>query len=107
MRIKNKKTYYLKRKEIIKDNEGGKYEGFEENATEIQANISPATGKLQAEIYGQRLKYIRNMLYDGSQELKEGEGLCVYVPKESNPDYRVISIKMYSHLVIELEKVQL
>ena len=51
MRIKKKKTYYLKKKTIIEDNEGGKYPGYDE-AIEIKANIYPASGKLQAEIYG-------------------------------------------------------
>lgn len=105
MRIRNKKVYYLKTKEVIEDNEGGKYEGFSNESTEIEANIYPATGKLQAEIYGERLKYILNMLYDGKNVIKEGDGVCVYVSKESNPDYRVISIKRYSHMVIELEKI--
>lgn len=104
MRVKNKKTYYLKKKIIIEDNEGGKYEDFEKEGLEIKANISPASGKLQAEIYGVRLNYILNMLYDGPVELVEGDGICVYVSKDSEPDYKIISIKRYSHLVIELEK---
>lgn len=103
MRVKNKKTYYLKKKTIIEDNEGGKYPGYSET-TEIKANISPANGKLQAEIYGERLNYILNMVYDGPLELVEGDGICVYVSKDSEPDYKIISIKRYSHLVIELEK---
>lgn len=104
MRIKNKKTYYLKRKTVIEDNEGGKYPGYSE-PIEIQANIYPASGRLQAEIYGERLNYILNMLYDGPQTISEGDGICVYVSKESEPDYKVISIKRYSHLFIELEKI--
>lgn len=104
MRIKNKKVYYLKKKIVVEDQEGGKYPSFS-NAIEIQANISPASGKLQAEIYGERLNYILNMLYDGQVEINEGDGVCVYVTKESKPDYKVISIKRYSHLVLELEKI--
>lgn len=105
MRIKNKKTYYLKKKEIIEDNEGGKYTGYETTTTDIQANIYPAGGKLQAEIYGERLNYILNMLYDGPVNLIEGDGICVYVSRDSKPDYKVLSIKHYSHKVIELEKI--
>ena len=104
MRIKNKKIYYLKKKTVIEDNEGGKYPGYSE-AVEINANISPASGKLQAEIYGERLNYILNMLYDGRESINEGDGICVYVSKDSEPDYKVISIKRYSHLFIELEKI--
>jgi len=104
MRIKNKKNYYIKKKTVIKDDEGGKYSGYLE-AREIQANISPASGKLQAEIYGERLNYILNMLYDGPETINEGDGICVYVSKDNEPDYKVISIKRYSHLFIELEKI--
>ena len=120
MRIKNKKTYYLKKKTIIEDDEGGKYPGYSE-PIEIKANIGPESGKLQAEIYGERLNYILNMLIDGPYEvivkekiiyyvingveLCEGNGMCVYVPKDSEPDYKIISIKPYSHLFIELEKI--
>lgn len=105
MRIKNKKTYYLKKKTIIEDNEGGRYPGYSEESIKVQANIYPASGKLQAEIYGERLNYILNMLYDGQESINEGDGICVYVSKDNEPDYKVISIKKYSHLFIELEKI--
>ena len=105
MRIKNKKPYYLKRKTLIEDEEGGKYPGYSTEAIEIKANIYPATGKLQAEMYGERLNYILNMLYDGPILFVEGDGICVYGPKDAKPDYKVILIKPYSHKVIELEKL--
>lgn len=104
MRVKNKKTYYVKRKTVIEDSEGGKYPSYSE-PIEIKANIYPATGKLQAEVYGERLTYILNMLYDGPLDLVESDGICVYVSKDSKPDYKIISIKRYSHTVIELEKI--
>ncbi len=104
MRIKNKMTYYLKKKIVIEDDEGGKYPGYSE-AIKIEANIYPASGKLQAEIYGERLNYILNMLYEGSESINEGDGICVYVSNDNEPDYKVISIKKYSHLFIELEKI--
>lgn len=106
MRIKNKKTYYLKEKTIVSDGEGGKYPGYSQEPRQIKANIWPASGKVQAEIYGEKLKYILNMLYDGTVELKEGDGVCVYVDKDSKPDYKIISIKPFSHLKIELERIQ-
>ena len=45
------------------------------------------------------------MLYDGPVPIKEGDGICVGVELTEPPDYRVESIKRYSHLVIELMKI--
>lgn len=45
------------------------------------------------------------MLYDGPENLNEGDGICVFVDKDSKPDYKIISIKPYSHQLIELEKI--
>ncbi|WP_305153806.1 hypothetical protein [uncultured Clostridium sp.] len=104
MRIKNKKSYWLKKKITTEDNEGNIYVDYSE-PIEIKANIYPASGKLQAEIYGERLNYILNMLCDGKKDLIEGDGICVFVDKDSKPDYRIISIKQYSHQLIELEKI--
>jgi len=105
MRVRNKQKYYLKRKVVIEDDEGGKYPSYSTTSIEVEANIWPASGKLQAEIYGERLKYIMNMLYDGNEGLVEGDGICVYVASTSTPDYKIISIKPYSHKFIELEKI--
>lgn len=105
MRVRNLKTYYLKKKTVIEDGEGGKYPSYSDTPIELKANIWPASGKLQAEIYGERLNYIMNMLYDGSEQLVEGDGICVFVDSNSKPDYKIISIKPYSHKLIELEKI--
>lgn len=105
MRIKNKKTYYLKPKKVVTDSEGGKYPGYLSEAKEIKANVWPTCGKLQAEMYGLRINNILNMLYDGPITITEGDGIYVYVASDKEPDYRVISKKSYSHGVYELEKI--
>lgn len=105
MRIKNKKIYYLKRKVVMEDDECNKYTDYSEIAIEVKANISPANGRIQSQVYGDRLNYILNMLFDGDEEIIEGDGICVFVNKDSYPDYKVISIKPYSHKLIELEKI--
>lgn len=108
MRVKNKKTYKLCRKTIVTDSEGGKYSSYS-TPVEIKANIYPASGKLQAEMYGLRLNNIMNMLYDGSEELKEGDGICytTYAISNNKPDYVVISKKDYTdHKLLELEKIK-
>ena len=106
MQIKNKQKYYLKRKDIISDNEGGKYEVFSEDAIEIEANIYPVSGGVNKEIYGEVESYIYNMLYDGPETVKEGDGICVFVSKEQEPDYKIKSILSYSHKLIVLEQIK-
>ena len=105
MRIKNKKAYWLKKKITTEDDDAGNIYPDYSEPIEIKANIYPASGKLQAEIYGERLNYIFNMLYDGQEKLNEGDGICVFVDKDSKPDYKIISIKPYTHQLIELEKI--
>lgn len=106
MRRQRLKMYSLKRKTIETDNEGGKYSSYAADGVPIKAEIWPAGGKLQAEMYGQRLNYMLNMLYAGKEVITEGDGLCVHVDAGTKPDYKVISIKIYSqHQFLELEKI--
>ena len=123
MRLKRNrlKQYHLRPAEAKKDNEGNSYIKYGE-AKPFTAEIWPAGGKLQAEMYGQKLSYIRNCRIDGaytietdekgrvsyllgSQPFREGDGFCVYVPRVSDPDYKVIVIRPYRHLYMELEKL--
>jgi len=84
--------------------------------------VWPAGGKLQAEIYGQRLNYICNCKVDGAYTiendedgtlrykfngfgLKEGDGICIYAGEDSKPDYKIIAIKPYKPLYMEVEKI--
>lgn len=88
-----------------RDKEGGSITDYAE-PVEIEATIWPAGGRVQAEMYGERLSYIKNMEYGGSVEMQEGDGVCVFVGPEEKPDYKIISIKPeYSPKVMELEKL--
>lgn len=103
--VKNARDYYVKAFSSQKNNEGATYASYGE-AQPISAYIYPAGGKVQAEIYGNRLNYILNMLYGGNVPLHENDGVCVNVAQGEAPDYKVISIKQYSrHKLIELEKI--
>ena len=64
------KSYHLRRRRTGKDREGGSIVEYEE-AVEIKATIWPAGGKVQAEMYGERLSYIKNMEYGGSEAMQE------------------------------------
>lgn len=105
--IRNKKPYFYKKKTVQKDEEGTMVETFAEVPIPFEAAIYPASGRIQAEVYGERLTYILNMLCDqGDTEISEGDGICVYVGSEALPDYKVISIKHYTrYREYELEKI--
>lgn len=77
-----------------------------EDAVEIQAIIWPAGGRVQAEMYGERLAYIKNMEYGGPETMTEGDGICVFTGPEAPPDYKIISIKReYDPKLMELERM--
>ena len=123
MRLKRNrlKQYHHRPAEAKKDNEGNSYIEYGPERP-ITAEIWPAGGKLQAEMYGQKLTYIRNCKLDGeyktqtdekgrvsylfdTQLIREGDGICLDVPGESNPDYKIIAIRPYRNLYMELEKL--
>lgn len=76
-----------------------------------------------AEQYGQRLSYIRNMRLDGKYkirtdekgnphyifedgtDLQELDGICLYTDQDHKPDYKIISIKPYRFLTLEVERI--
>ena len=124
MRLKRNrvKTYYSKKAISKKDSEGNTYTEWG-SSIEFNGEAWPAGGKVQAEIYGNRLSYIQNMRIDGKYDVKqdekgvlhyifedgldiaENDGMCMFVTKESEPDYKIISIKPYRYLRLEVEKL--
>lgn len=106
---RNQMTYHLKKQVSKKNNEGSSYMEYGDPFA-FMAEIWSAEGRIQAEMYGERLSYILNMICEPF-DIHENDGVCIYVDKESNPDYKVISIKHYAdrkhpHLVCELEKLK-
>lgn len=105
MRRSQMKSYNLKRRVVTKNREGGPEVSYEA-AVPIKATIWPAGGRIQAEMYGERLSYIKNMEYEGQEEMKEGDGICVFVDADADPDYKIISIKPeLTPKLMELEKI--
>lgn len=104
----------------VKDNEGSTSETFGE-ATPISGESWPASGRVQAEMYGDRLKYIRNLrladtytiqtdnkgqlhyVLESGADIQERDGICLYVDGAMDPDYRVISIRPDRFLRMEVE----
>lgn len=121
MRRSRVRQYHLKNRTVVKDNEGNTSVEYGA-AFSFLGEIWPAGGKVQAEQYGQRLAYIRNckiagnytvvtdnkgrVSYDfGAYQVSELDGVCVYVGADAEPDYKILSIKPYIPLYMELEKI--
>lgn len=104
MRVKWTKPYYLKKRTIVKNDELMDIETWG-NPILINANIQPATSKVQAQMYGQELVYYKNMLYDGDIEIEVGDGICYGIDNTQDPNYIVQPIQDWSeHQMIVLKK---
>ena len=124
MRLKrNRLTLCHHRKAVAKkDDEGNAYVEYGP-PRQVEAEVWAGGGKLQTEMYGQRLNYIRNcriadaytveydcsgkvcyILNDGTS-IREGDGICLHTPPCGPPDYKVIAIHPYRFLTLEVEKL--
>jgi len=56
------------------------------------AGLYQASGHVDAMLYGERLSYVYHMEYDGPLDIKHNDGICVFVPPEHEPDFRVTAI---------------
>lgn len=102
-----KRVYHWRKATPAKDDEGNTYTEWAE-AVEISAIIRHASGRIAAAQYGERLAYICKMQYDGTEPIAAGDGLCVNVPADHDPDYRVTAVKGYTEdafRVYELEAI--
>ena len=104
-----------------KDSEGSSYMEYGP-AVSFQAEEWPAGGKVQAEMYGQRLPNIRNIRIQGTYQEVPGagkvsyaitdgpviganDGICLCVGGDVKPDYRVVAMYPYRFLTLEVEKL--
>ena len=123
MRLKRNrlKTYSHRSAISKKDNECNSYIEYGLPSS-FEAEVWPAGGKLQAEMYGQRVNHIQNCRINAGYEvmadekgrvsyrigyttIQEGDGICVYVPGEQEPDYRIVAIRPYRYLTLEVERI--
>ena len=109
MRLSALKNYFVYEPVIEKDGEGVTTERWIKRESML-LEIWPASGKLQAEMYGERLNYILNMILpknlDDDFRPTEKWGVNVYDQSINEPDYRIISMKEYNrHYLYELEKI--
>lgn len=122
MRMKRStlKQYHLRNRKVERDREGVSIESFGE-AHPLTMQVWPASGKVQTEQYGDRLNYIFNCRVEGKYEpvvdedgmryqfdsffLREKDGICLYAPSDNLPDYRIIAVKPYQPLYMEVERI--
>lgn len=122
MRMKRStlKQYHLRNRKVERDREGVTVESFGE-AHPLTMQVWPAGGKVQAEQYGDRVSYIFNCRVEGLYEpvedkdglvyqfegfcLREKDGICLYASPDSLPDYRIIAVKPYQPLYMEVERI--
>jgi len=103
MKRNQMKTYNLRRRIVSKNAEGGSHESYED-AVEIRAIIWQASGEMDIKAYGEKVNYIKHMHYEGSEVIKEGDGICVNEPASETPDYIVKSVNAdFMPIQIELE----
>lgn len=103
MRLKNNqlKSYMVYKRVINKDSEGNRIVTYEEKSS-VKADIHYISGQLQATMYGERLQYMLEMICNANEDIQESDAISVNGDK---PDYKVVTIKHYNFLVIELEKI--
>lgn len=124
MRLKQSRVRQCGLRQAVpkKDKEGSSYVAYAA-AVPFLAEMWAAGGKLQAEIYGIRLPAIRNLRLQGAYtevstpggifgyQVKEGpfltvnDGICLCVPLDSEPDYRIVAIYPHRFLTLEVEKI--
>lgn len=102
-------TVYLKRFDPnnIQDEEGNDQVNYLDPIA-LEMNVQSASGAVNATIYGSKLSSMKSCKYQGD-ELKEGRdensGICLYVDKDSHPDYKITSIQPFStHINVMLER---
>jgi len=112
------RTIKIARRVVDKDGEGVPIITYN-TPTSFQAEVWAANTSLQAQTYGDRINAIMNAKIKGAYEIviidgqeayqfkdafiREGDG--VYINRTDKPDYRIISIKPYKPLRLELEKI--
>jgi hypothetical protein len=106
LRQRDLKQYTVKRPISMKDPDGTTYTDWALQGHIIKANIKPAGGKLMAEMYGERLAYMLSAYAEIGTDIKESDGICVFVSSDKEPDYRVVAVRPWSHMVLDLEKVK-
>lgn len=81
-------------------------DGYEDAYQPLLGSLQPLSGSLVAQMYGERLRNMRLLLAAPAAPVNEGDGVCVDVPGEESPDFKVVYVARWSrHLVVHLEYI--
>lgn len=102
-------TVYLKKRITTRNLEGDKITSYSADPIPLQMNVQSAGGQTMAQLYGERLPYIKTCKYQGVELApiqNEGDGICLYAEPTAAPDYKIKSIQPFSeHLNVTLERL--
>ncbi len=120
MKASRIQTLSLRRKSVTRDAEGVPSVTWG-TAHDIKGEYWPAGGHLQVQTYGDRVNNMLNVRLRGDYRISregnhqvytingvsfcEGDGLCIRVPADSGPDYRIVSITPYKPIKLEVELI--
>lgn len=102
-------TVYLRKRIITQDDEANDVFVYSDEATALEMVVQSAGGQAMAQIYGDKLPYMKSCKYQGDelQETQnEGDGICLYVESTEEPDYTIKSIQPFTtHKNVVLERI--
>lgn len=111
---RDQKQIVFRERVVGQDPDGTTYDDWAEESILIYGNLQPLSGKLASEMYGERLNYMLAMYLEvnpNTQALlqrfnssEKGYGAHIY--NSEKPDYKVVAIKQWRHIVIELEVIR-
>lgn len=64
----------------------------------------PAASVLDMQMYGERVKRMLRLYYDGDIKMREGDGLCIDVSRDQAPDYLVVSAMRWDQWELDVER---
>lgn len=72
---------------------------------ELRGNVQPAGGRVLAEMYGERLAYMRVMYVEQEPPVRLESGRAC-LDTQDDPDYKVVAVRPWSgHFVIDMEAI--
>lgn len=111
---------HLMKRTTHKDSEGSTYESYGEGIA-FEGEWWPASGEVQARMYGEKLSYIRNVKIEGKYTVTVDEkGVAHYVypsgmdvceqdgvgiDQSGSPDYKIVAIKPHKPLILEVKRL--